>query len=114
MYKSDICDALLTTIREKSAPVRIGIDIGGTDTKIGLVDIHQKIITSVEMKTNASRTPWEVISEIGQKTLELLEQQGIVNIVNIFRPQLVLSGGTRHCTPYCFSTRRPRCSMRYG
>ncbi len=71
------CDALITTIREKAAPVRIGIDIGGTDTKIGLVDIHQKIITSVRMETNASRAPKEVISEIGQKTLELLEQQGI-------------------------------------
>lgn len=71
------CDALITTIREKAAPVRIGIDIGGTDTKIGLVDIHQKIIASTEMKTNASRTPEEVISEIGQKTLGLLEQQGI-------------------------------------
>lgn len=71
------CDALITTIREKAAPVRIGIDIGGTDTKIGLVDIHQKIITCMEMKTNASRTPKEVIREIGQKTLELLEQQGI-------------------------------------
>ncbi|MGN0203711.1 MAG: type I phosphomannose isomerase catalytic subunit [Coprococcus sp.] len=71
------CDALITTIREKAAPVRIGIDIGGTDTKIGLVDIHQKIITSVQMKTNASRSALEVIDEIGQKTLELLEQQGI-------------------------------------
>ena len=28
------CDALITTIRAKAAPVRIGIDIGGTDTKI--------------------------------------------------------------------------------
>ena len=35
------CDALITTIREKAAPVRIGIDIGGTDTKIGLVDVHR-------------------------------------------------------------------------
>ena len=71
------CDALITTIREKAAPVRIGIDIGGTDTKIGLVDIHQKMIACKKIKTNASRTPEEVIAEIGQKALELLEEQGI-------------------------------------
>jgi len=71
------CDALITTIREKAAPVRIGIGISGTDTRIGLVDIHQKIITSVKMRTNTSRTPQEALSEIGQKTLELLERQGI-------------------------------------
>ncbi len=34
------CDALITTIRAKAAQVRIGIDIGGTDTKIGLIDVH--------------------------------------------------------------------------
>lgn len=71
------CDALITTIREKAAPVRIGIDIGGTDTKIGLVDIHQKIIISETMKTDASRSPEEIIREIGQKTLALLDKQGI-------------------------------------
>lgn len=71
------CDALITTIREKAAPVRIGIDISGADTKIGLVDIHQKVITGIEMKTNAACTPEELIGEIGKKTLRLLEQQGI-------------------------------------
>nr|WP_277613529.1 ROK family protein [Mediterraneibacter agrestimuris] len=51
--------------------------MGGTDTKIGLVDIHQKIIAYEKIKTNAARTSEEVISEIGQKTLNLMEQQGI-------------------------------------
>lgn len=71
------CDALITTIREKAAPVRIGIDIGGTDTKIGLVDIHQKIIVSETIKTDASRAPKEVIRGIAEKALELLKKQGI-------------------------------------
>jgi len=71
------CDALVTTIREKAAPVRIGIDIGGTDTKIGLVDIHQKIIVSETIKTDTSRTPQEVIRGIAKKALELLKKQGI-------------------------------------
>lgn len=71
------CDALITTIREKAAPVRIGIHISGTETKIGLVDIHQKIIASLKMRTDLSRSPEIIIREIAQKTLELLEQQGI-------------------------------------
>ena len=71
------CDALVTTIREKAAPVRIGIDIGGTTTKIGLVDIHQKLIASTVMDTNAKRPAEEVIGEIATRTLDLLEDRGI-------------------------------------
>ncbi len=71
------CDALVTTIREKAAPVRIGIDIGGTTTKIGLVDIHQKLIASQVMETRAKRPAEEVIGEIAERILALLEDQGI-------------------------------------
>ena len=71
------CDALVTTIREKAAPVRIEIDIGGTTTKIGLVDIHQKLIANVSIDTNADRPAEEVIEEIERTTLGLLEEQGI-------------------------------------
>lgn len=71
------CDALITTIREKAAPVRVGITIGCDEIRIGLVDIHQQIIACDKRKTNASRPAKEVLDEIGQKTLELLERQGI-------------------------------------
>ncbi len=71
------CDALVTTIRAKAAPVRIGIDIGGTTTKIGLVDIHQKLIASTVMDTVAKRPAEQVIDEVAKKTLELLDEQGI-------------------------------------
>lgn len=71
------CDALITTIREKAAPVRIGIDIGGTDTKIGLVDVHQKLIDSVCIPTVAERPAKEVIRAIGETALALLEKNGI-------------------------------------
>lgn len=71
------CDALVTTIRAKAAPVRIGIDIGGTTTKIGLVDIHQKLIASTVMDTEAKRPAEQVIDEVAKKTLELLDEQGI-------------------------------------
>lgn len=71
------CDALITTIRDKAAPVRIGIDIGGTDTKIGLVDVHQKLIDTVVMPTMAKKSAEDVIARIGAKTLELLDKNGI-------------------------------------
>lgn len=71
------CDALITTIREKAAPVRIGIDIGGTETKIGLVDIHQKLITQTSLPTGPERPAEEIIREIGEKALVLLDSQGI-------------------------------------
>ncbi len=72
------CDALITTIREKAAPVRIGIDVGGTDTKIGLVDVHQKLIASTTVPTRAEgRKPEEVLWDMAGKALELLDSQGI-------------------------------------
>lgn len=71
------CDALITTIREKDAPVRIGIDIGGTDTKIGLVDIRQKLLAETVIPTEASRPAETVIRDIGQSVLTLLDEQGI-------------------------------------
>lgn len=71
------CDALITTIRAKAAPVRIGVDIGGAETKIGLVDIHQKLLASEVMDTNANRPAEEIIREIGQRVLKLLDTQEI-------------------------------------
>lgn len=71
------CDALITTIREKAAPVRIGIDIGGTDTKIGLVDVHQKLIDAVCIPTEAEKPVKEIIQKVGERALELLEKNGI-------------------------------------
>ena len=71
------CDALITTIHEKEAPVRIGVNIGGTDTMIGLVDVHQKLVAMEKFPTNAQRPAEEVIAEIGQRILEFLDKQGI-------------------------------------
>ena len=37
------CDALLTTIRDKASPVRVGVNIGSAQTQIGLVDDQNRI-----------------------------------------------------------------------
>ncbi len=71
------CDALVTTIREKAAPVRIGIDMSGTATAIGLVDIHQKLLALEIMKTDTFQPAEGRIQSIAEKTLALLEKQGI-------------------------------------
>lgn len=56
---------------------KIGIDIGGTDTKIGLVNEKQELVASKVIPTGAMRTPGEVIKDIGDATLVLLKEQGI-------------------------------------
>ena len=72
-----ICDALVTTIREKAAPVRIGIDMGSTWTRVGLVDVHQKLLASTEIPTDTSCEPGKAIQKIAEASLALLEQQKI-------------------------------------
>ena len=71
------CDALVTTIRPKKNPIRIGIDIGGTDTKIGLVDEQNQLIATDVMPTGADRPAGEVIADIARRTLDFLETQNI-------------------------------------
>ena len=71
------CDGLVASSCKKEVPVRIGIDIGGTQTKIGLVDVHRKLIASETIDTNAKRPAGELIHEIAQKTLEFLDVQKI-------------------------------------
>ncbi len=72
-----VCDALVTTIREKAGPVRIGIDIGSSTTRIGLVDVHQKLLAASSLPTRPERPADEIIGEIGERVQALLAQEGI-------------------------------------
>ncbi len=71
------CDALITRIREKTAPVRIGIDLGGTESRIGLVDIHNKVIDSVHIPAEKKAAAEETLHTAARAALELLEKNGI-------------------------------------
>lgn len=71
------CDALITSIREKAGPVRVGIDIGGTDTKIGLVDVNQQLLASTVIPTEAETGAEAVIKRIGEAVLALMEKEQI-------------------------------------
>ena len=71
------CDALVTTIREKAAPVRIGIDIRGHKTRIGLVDVQYQLLDSVSLDTRADCPAEEFLSEIADRSMALLEKHDI-------------------------------------
>ncbi len=71
------CDALLTTIREKASPVRVGITIGSSTTQIGLVDDQQNLMAVKKFPTDNKMTPQEIIDDVAVKTLDLLEEEGI-------------------------------------
>ena len=71
------CDALLTTIREKASPIRAGIIIGSSQTRIGLVDDRQHILAIRSFPTRAGRPAAEIIDEVAQAALDLLEDQDV-------------------------------------
>jgi len=71
------CDALLTTIRDKAAPVRVGIDIGGRHTKIGLVDVNQELLDYRGLPLEAKKQPEETLREIAENVLAMLENKKI-------------------------------------
>lgn len=71
------CDALITTIRENAGLVRIGIDIGRKQTRIGLVDMNHKLLAHKVIPTEKEKYPEEIIRNIGETVLGLMEEQGI-------------------------------------
>lgn len=72
------CDALVTTIRDKTGLVRIGIDIGGTNTKAGLVDVHNKLLASRTIPTNAEEGARKTLRRIAETVLGMLEENNIL------------------------------------
>ncbi|MBP3853272.1 MAG: ROK family protein, partial [Erysipelotrichaceae bacterium] len=72
-----VCDALLTTIREKEDPMRIGINIGSHDIQIGIVDENQELVDVMKYKMDTSKEPLEIIEEVANQTLSILDKNNI-------------------------------------
>lgn len=72
------CDALVTTIRDKTGLVRVGIDIGGTNTKAGLIDVHNKLLASKVIPTLAEEGAEKTLKRIAGTVLEMLEENNIL------------------------------------
>lgn len=70
------CEALLTTIRKKENPIRIGIMIGSRITRIGIVDENNRIIASTEFPTGKLPSD-KVIGNVTRRTLALLKAKKI-------------------------------------
>ncbi len=66
--------ALITTIPTKQ--YRIGVDIGGTDCKIGLVDNDNNIIYHTKIETKAQNGALFVIDNICNKVQEIIKENG--------------------------------------
>ncbi len=71
------CDALITTIRDKTGMVQAGIDIGGRFTKVGLVDGGQQLVAYRELPFDASAPPEQSVRDAGSMVLTLLEENRI-------------------------------------
>ena len=72
-----ICDALLTTIREKANPIRVGVNIGSSEIQIGIVNDQQKILDVKKYPTNAKRPAKEIIDETAENILKILAENNI-------------------------------------
>ena len=57
-------------------PLAIGIDIGGTGTKFGIVDINGNVLFSSEMSTKKHKTIETFIDELHTLLNELIEKAG--------------------------------------
>lgn len=56
---------------------RIGVDIGGTSCKIGIVDENGVITHRTKMDTGRERSPDIIIDELGRLCISLLDSSGI-------------------------------------
>ncbi|MDE6847106.1 MAG: ROK family protein [Lachnospiraceae bacterium] len=60
----------------KESKVIVGIDLGGTSIKIGIVNMTYEIIAQTSISTNAVRPYEEVIEDMGKTAVKLLAENG--------------------------------------
>ena len=56
---------------------RIGIDLGGTNIKVGIVDQNHKIIANHSVRTLAERNYKEIVKDMADAVFFILEKTGI-------------------------------------
>lgn len=71
------CDALMTTIREKASPMRVGVIIGSYETRVGLVDEKDNILSEETFMTRPERGYKAILEEVGEEVLSILENHGV-------------------------------------
>ena len=71
------CDALVTTIREKASPIRVGVDIGSAEVQIGAINNEQHIIAYEQYPLNRELTPEQIIDDLSNRVLQILKENDI-------------------------------------
>ncbi|MDE5700508.1 MAG: ROK family protein [Lachnospiraceae bacterium] len=61
---------------DKGKQVAVGIDLGGTAVKIGLVDTSYEVVAQTSIPTNGDRPYEQVIADMGNTAAKLLEENG--------------------------------------
>lgn len=56
---------------------RIGIDLGGTNIKAGIVDESYNIIRSISRPTDVSRQPEDILRDMSDMSLELIREENV-------------------------------------
>ncbi|MBR3299887.1 MAG: ROK family protein [Clostridia bacterium] len=56
---------------------RVGIDLGGTNIAVGIVDENKKIIASAKTKTNAHRPAQEIVNDMAATVRAALKNAGL-------------------------------------
>lgn len=57
----------------------VGIDLGGTNIKAGIVDSEGKMLNKKSIKTNADRPMEEIITDMGKLAVDVISDAGLTN-----------------------------------
>ena len=81
---------------------RIGIDLGGTNIAVGLVDNHHKIVLKRSTPTFAKRTSEEIVADIARLCLEVCEKMNldVKDMANIGIASPGLANPANGCVEY--------------
>ena len=71
------CDALLTTIREKANPIRVGVNIGSSEIQMGIINEQNQLLDVRKYPTQPKRPAREIIDETAENILKLLAENNI-------------------------------------
>lgn len=78
LYVVEGClEMLVTYVGGGKESVRVGIDLGGTNVKLGLVNQNQEIIASDSIPTLKERAPEEVVKDMADAVKKILADNGL-------------------------------------
>ena len=73
MSESNNC----VSLEQAKAPFFVGIDLGGTNTKFGVVDDNGQTIARLSIPTRVSEGPEQAATRIGEAILEVAQKAGL-------------------------------------